>query len=176
MAHLRPAMRVVRFVRPPHNDHGFLSDCSDFSDSNFLFPDDTVDFRDNVDPAKTGAHAIKRGILPKGEGAGSKANSPDQHDDYPFETISFAYANIVAMGYRAISLVQIVRISRLIEEVLRRANVPVSQRNRAARRRKPNAFHWLDENWPFIRLIPFGQIVMSVLGFPSFRRPVVPKH
>jgi hypothetical protein len=68
------------------------------------------------------------------------------------------------MGYLGVSLVRVVRIGSLIEAALRDVHVRVSRRNRAARRRKANAFHWLDENMSKISLFLFDRTVFAVLG------------
>jgi hypothetical protein len=107
---------------------------------------------------------FKPNVVRKGEGTKSKAKSPDPHDGYPFETKSFSYARIISMGYVGATLVQVVRIGSLIERHMRDVRIHLSRRNRAARRRKANAFHWLDENMPKIGLMLFDRTVFAVLG------------
>jgi hypothetical protein len=68
------------------------------------------------------------------------------------------------MGYAGATLVQVVRIGSLIERRMRDVRIRLSRRNRAARRRKANAFHWLDENMPKIGLMLFDGTVFTVLG------------
>jgi hypothetical protein len=66
-----------------------------------------------------------------------------------------------------ISLADVVHISNLIENLLQVQRAPVTRRNRAARRRKPNAFHWLDENWGEITPAVYDPAVFAVLGTPA---------
>jgi hypothetical protein len=106
----------------------------------------------------------------KGWGRESKANAPDQHDCYDFEKCSLACIQLRQMGYKSLTLTDIVHIGGKVENLLLAQERPVTERNRAARRRKPNAFHWIDENWPNIDSDMFEKAVLAVLGKPDCPR------
>jgi hypothetical protein len=175
MRHRHPALRPFRFVDLPSSDFGSDSDCEYFFESDGVFTEEPLQPRPNALSLRNCTDGGRRRVR-KGEGAESKLNSPDQYDLYQYEMKSIAYARIVMMGYPNASLVQIVRIGELVEEQLRTAQVHTSPRNRAARRRKPNAYHWLDEHWQWMGLIPFDQIITSVLGIPLFGEKEILKH
>jgi hypothetical protein len=99
----------------------------------------------------------------------AKKNASDQHDHHQFETQSVAHARSVTMRHREVSLVQVVRIGRHVEEQLLAQQGRVSERNRAAQRGKPNAFHWLYENWGSMGVVPFDQIVVGILAQSAAR-------
>jgi hypothetical protein len=86
----------------------------------------------------------------KGDGPESRRNAPDPYDEYPFGTVSIAYAHLVRLGLKNISMVSLVRLSNAIERYLVVFRPLLTRRNRNAKRRKSNAFHWLDENWGLI--------------------------
>lgn len=106
----------------------------------------------------------------KGWGPESKARAPDPHDSYDFETRSPAYARLTFLGYRFIRREEIVRLCGKIEYLLLSQDKAMTERNRAARRRKPNAFHWLDENWSEITPQIYDSVAFAVLGHPAFPR------
>jgi hypothetical protein len=106
----------------------------------------------------------------KGWGPESKARAPDPHDSYDFQRCSPAYARLTALGYKFIRLEEIVHLSSKIEDVLLSQDKAMTERNRAARRRKPNAFHWLDENWSEITPQIYDSVAFAVLGHPAFPR------
>jgi hypothetical protein len=97
----------------------------------------------------------------------SKASAPDEHDHCDFEHHSPAYLRLRLLGFSQISLQKILHIGGLIEDLAQTRGVTITQRNRAARRRKPNAFHWLDENFHAIRPSVYDQAVLAVLGNAS---------
>jgi hypothetical protein len=170
MAHGHPALRAFRFDMLSSD-----SDCDDFLNSDGLFADEPSIPRADENAFLDCPESVRPRVR-KGQGPESKKNAPDLHDLYRFEARSVAYARMVALGHRNVSLVQIVQIGGFIEEQLRAAYAPISQRNRAARRRKPNAFHWLDENWRCMGLIPFDQIVIDILGIPPAGQQPIPKR
>jgi hypothetical protein len=47
-------------------------------------------------------------------------------------------------------MLDLLRLSNAIEADLASQHVQYTVRNRNAKRRKPNAFHWIDENWTVI--------------------------
>jgi hypothetical protein len=100
----------------------------------------------------------------KGEGADSKAKLPDPRDKYSFKTRSIAYIRLKQLGYHIVRVVEIVRICKVVDAALRKSGKTPTDRNRPCRRRKPVAFHWLDENWPLIGLPLYDRCVTSVLG------------
>jgi hypothetical protein len=113
-------------------------------------------------------HSVPR--VKKGWGPESRAKAPDPHDFYDFQRSSEAYVRLRVMGYQFFTLADIVHIGSRVEDLLLSMEKPMTERNRAARRRKPNAFHWLDENWPNISPDMFKIAVMAVLGDPSRQR------
>jgi hypothetical protein len=106
----------------------------------------------------------------KGWGPESRAKAPDPHDFYDFQSRSSAYILLRVMGYKFFTLGDVVRIGSHVEDLLLAKDTPMTERNRAARRRKPNAFHWLDENWANITPEMFKTAVVAVLGDPSSLR------
>lgn len=106
----------------------------------------------------------------KGTGPESKAVAPDHHDSYDFQTRSPAYIRLRMLGYEHFSLGDIVHICSVIERVSHAQGKRLTRRNRAARRRKPNAFHWLDANWDIIAAYAYDPAVIAVLGDPAARK------
>jgi hypothetical protein len=106
----------------------------------------------------------------KGWGPESRARAPDPYDNYDFQRFSNAYIRLRVMGYEFFTLADVVRIGNIVEDQLLAKEKPITERNRAAHRRKPNAFHWLDENWPNITAEMFNNAVIAVLGDPSYPR------
>jgi hypothetical protein len=86
----------------------------------------------------------------KGEGSESRRLAPDLDDDYPYESCSKAYIRLSELNLGYFSMVDVVRMSDAIEADLLCKGVRITPRNRMAKRRKPNAFHWLDKNWSAI--------------------------
>jgi hypothetical protein len=111
--------------------------------------------------------SMKPNKIKKGDGAESKRNSPDEHDDYDFERESWSYIHMRIMGYDHITLDQVALIGKVIRRSLRQIGIFLTPRNRPARRRKPNAFHWLDSNMATIGMNRFDSILFQVLGFPQ---------
>jgi hypothetical protein len=104
-----------------------------------------------VTPAPTMASLQPRqNRVRKGEGPESRKRAPDPYDNYPFDTVSFAYARLALHGLHGIRLVSLVKLTNAIEQALIAAGRRLTPRNRKAKRRKSNAFHWLDENWSAI--------------------------
>jgi hypothetical protein len=103
----------------------------------------------------------------RGEGPESKAKRPDRYDRYRYRELSISYARLAGLGYLKVSLISVVKICNMIESAMTDAGVIISVRNRAAKRRMPCAFHWLDENWGVIGLQAFDIAAISVLGQPS---------
>jgi hypothetical protein len=89
----------------------------------------------------------------KGQGPESKFRHPDPHDDYNFPKLSASYQRMAELGYATVTLTDLVRLCNQIERRLLEQGQQTTIRNRFAKRRKPNAFHWLDENWPSVRPI-----------------------
>jgi hypothetical protein len=121
------------------------------------FPDET-----QFTPAP--AKSQKQNKIAKGDGEQSKANRPDPYDEYPFETKSRSYYRILTLGYRKVGLAQIVQIRTFIENAFKRTGLQFRSRNRAARRRKPNAFHWIDANSPMVGMALLDAAVIKVMG------------
>jgi hypothetical protein len=82
----------------------------------------------------------------KGEGKEGRWLSPDAHDHYPFDR-GPAMLRLRALGRDGIRLVQVVALCNSLEERARTEGQSLTHRNRWAKRRKPCAFHWIDENW-----------------------------
>jgi hypothetical protein len=61
-------------------------------------------------------------------------------------------------------MTDLVRVSNIVDNITHKLNIKLSLRNRAADRRKPNAFHWLDENWMQIGTQIFDGAVVTMLG------------
>jgi hypothetical protein len=102
-------------------------------------------------PAPDLCHSSRKSCrVKKGEGPESRRFSPDAHDGYQFESKSSAYFRIRQLGFERIHLPILVRLSNVIEADLAARGIRPTPRNRNARRRKPKAFHWLDENWQMI--------------------------
>jgi hypothetical protein len=99
----------------------------------------------------------------KGDGCESKRLAPDPYDDYPFTKASPAYQRLKFLNAEFLSFPGLLEIGSCIEKTLQLQNAPLALRNRAARRRKPNAFHWFDENWCFISLAMFDSLVIRSL-------------
>jgi hypothetical protein len=99
----------------------------------------------------------------KGDGPESKRNAPDPFDAYLYQACSPAFARIVRLGLRDISLVALIELSDAIERELCRRKWRFTPRSRIVKRRKPNAFHWLDENWATVALI-FDFKLLEIIG------------
>jgi hypothetical protein len=175
MMNRHPALGGFQLTDLTSGDVGSGSDCDGFLEPDWVFPEELSYPQVSATPILYCPSVIHQRVR-KGDGAESKKKSPDQYDQYHYKAKSVAYARITALGYRTISLVQIVRIGGFVENWLQAAHMPMSERNRAARRRKPNAFHWIDENWQWMRLVPFDGIVMTVLGLAPFGRRGTTKH
>jgi hypothetical protein len=106
-------------------------------------------------------------LIKKGDGPESKKRMPDKSDGYPIDSRSRAYARLLALGFSRITFRDICRIGNALEEWCAVGQIPLTARNRAARRRKPNAFYWMDENWTRIQGQMYDMAVLSVLGRPS---------
>jgi hypothetical protein len=153
-------------------------------------PDDDLMFLDEIEGHTADAHSdnlndgtsmplcTNRRRMPnrirKGAGPHGKAHAPDKHDGYRFEEQSPAFFTLMQLGYHGISLLDIIRVCAIIETTLLQRNIRLTYRNRAARRRKPCAFHWIDENWPYARNI-YPVALHMVLGSTSGSRKRGPK-
>jgi hypothetical protein len=99
----------------------------------------------------------------KGDGPESRLNAPDPWDNYRFEDHSPAFKRLRELVNINVKATEIMILSTAIENRLIREDRNLTTRNRAARKRKAPAFHWLDENWAVIGPI-FDQAVQTVLG------------
>jgi hypothetical protein len=102
--------------------------------------------------------------IKKGTGPESKCGSPDKYDRYPFDTCSIAYGRLRLLGFLEISIRDLILVGNIIENYLEDQGVRLSRRNRAAHRRKPNAFHWIDENWTRIPAGLYDNALFTVLS------------
>jgi hypothetical protein len=109
----------------------------------------------------------------RGTGAESKARMPDRYDNYPFESQSLAYWRILLLGYSGIHLSDLVRLGNVLEQSMEAQGTTLTPRNRAAHRRMPNAFHWLDENLAVIPVALYDRAVVGVLGTVRVMRTMV---
>jgi hypothetical protein len=82
----------------------------------------------------------------KGEGKEGRLLSPDACDSYTFDH-GPAMSRLRALGRDPISLVQVVALCNKLEERGHLEGQNLTHRNRWSKRRKPCAFHWIDENW-----------------------------
>jgi hypothetical protein len=121
-------------------------------------------------PAEAAPHSCK---MRKGDGPESKRNNPDPFDGYLYQARSPAFARIVRLGLREISLVTLIQLSNAIERELSNRKWRFTPRSRVVKRRKPNAFHWLDENWPTVGLI-FDSKLLEIVErrAPADGRPI----
>jgi hypothetical protein len=74
------------------------------------------------------------------------------------------------LGYEGITITGLRRVAGLIEGHAEQMGLMLTHRNRAAHRRKPCAFHWLDSNWCWIGGL-FVMAVRMVLGETRGVRP-----
>jgi hypothetical protein len=105
----------------------------------------------------------------KGYGRESRSNSPDKWDAYDFEVLSPAYRCLRHIGYEGITTDALWKVLDIVERDAKRCGVTkkITRRNRAAHRRKPCAFHWLDENWIWVQGIcekAFRQVLGETSG------------
>jgi hypothetical protein len=119
-------------------------------------------------PADVAPHPqIHRGrnITPKGKGRDSKTESPDRWDSYNYQAESIAFRGLQAIGYKGIVLRSLWKVMDKVHEGAMKRGIAelLTHRNRITRRRKPCAFHWLDENWCLLEEI-FKTAVHEVLG------------
>jgi hypothetical protein len=106
---------------------------------------------DPTEPAAESHHSFRKSCrVKKGDGPESRRFAPDAHDGYQFESTSVTYFRIRQLGFQRIHMPTLVRLSNMVESDLVGRGIRPTPRNRNARRRKPNAFHWLDENWQMI--------------------------
>jgi hypothetical protein len=127
--------------------------------------------------AKSGdmAPSSRPNRLSKGTGSNSKSCAPDPYDNYPFERDSLAWFRLRLLGYTGISLQDLARVQRFIQIEAGSRGIVLSPRNRAARRRKPCGFHWLDENMRAIGRELFRRALISVLGHTTGTKKRGPK-
>jgi hypothetical protein len=89
----------------------------------------------------------------KGSGRESKANAPDPYDNYDMEKSPVFFALMLA-GHARIHSQALFQFCKAIEEKACLEKIILTTRNRPAHRRKPNIYHWLDENgdmiWRFL--------------------------
>jgi hypothetical protein len=102
----------------------------------------------------------------KGAGSDGKTYAPDAYDGYRFEQVSPAFHTLRLLGYAGITLMDLDRVSNIVNAEARKLGISLTVRNRAAHRRKPCVFHWLDVNWEHIRGFYINAVVM-VLGRTS---------
>jgi hypothetical protein len=102
----------------------------------------------------------------KGAGKDSKAKAPDEWDNYDYRICSPAFNRVVRLGYKGIVLEALCEVLDKVEDQAREDGILLTPRNRAARRRKPCAFHWFDENWSLVEKI-YTTTVREVLGETS---------
>jgi hypothetical protein len=109
---------------------------------------------------------------PKGEGKDSRKASPDPADFYNYQGESIAFRHLQALGYEGIIQGSLWKVMDKVQECAVKTGIAMSltRRNRMARRRKPCAFHWLDENWCLLEEI-FKTAVQEVLGDTSGLNP-----
>jgi hypothetical protein len=119
-------------------------------------------------------HLSRRGRnrIRKGEGKDSRTRRPSEWDNYQYESSeSPAFCCLrEQLGYEGISLLNLTRVADMIAFETKSRGIEISYRSRAARRRKPCAFHWLDENWASIEEL-FRLALREVLGDTSGVKP-----
>jgi hypothetical protein len=108
----------------------------------------------------------KHNRIKKGQGPESRWNAPDLYDYYDYQIESRAYARLSQLGYPNLSMICLIQLSTQIEKILRLRSVPLTLRKRPAKRRKPNAYHWLDENW--VNIAPVFDNLVEIVGKGSF--------
>jgi hypothetical protein len=107
-----------------------------------------------------------RSRVRKGDGNDSKAKAPDKWDNYDYRLSSPAFARVLCLGYKGIALGALCTVLDRVEDQAREDGISLTPRNRAARRRKPCAFHWFDENWSLVE-DTYTIAVREVLGETS---------
>jgi len=107
----------------------------------------------------------------KGDGPESRSNFPDPHDSYDYIALSPSYRRLSELGRGAITMAEVTRLLRIVDSLLADSMKKLTVRNRWANRRKPNAFHWLDENWSLVSPI-FGSAVRQLFSPPAVPRVV----
>jgi hypothetical protein len=98
----------------------------------------------------------------KGEGPESRQRATDRWDNYQANR-GVSFSRLGQLGHPGITLAQLQKLCDKIAVFMRTRNIVLTGRNRWAKRRKPNAFHWLDENWGKISSI-FDQIVLYIVS------------
>jgi hypothetical protein len=88
-------------------------------------------------------------VVRKGDGKEGKRLSPDPHDNYDFQG-GPAMHRLKTLGRDEIRLVRLVALCKDLEDRGRHEAQDLTFRNRWAKRRKPCAFHWIDENWKHV--------------------------
>jgi hypothetical protein len=126
-------------------------------------------------PADVAPHPrIRRGpnITPKGKGKDSKTESPDRWDSYNYQAESIAFRGLQDIGYKGIAPGSLWKVMDKVHEGAMKRGIAelLTTRNRMARRRRPCAFHWFDENWCLVEEI-FKTAVQEVLGNTSGVKP-----
>jgi hypothetical protein len=113
---------------------------------------------------------IRRGrnITSKGKGPDSKTQSSDPWDSYNYWAESIAFRGLRSLGYEGIAIGPLRDVIDKVHEGAQKRGIAelLTHRNRMGRRRKPCAFHWLDENWCLVEEI-FKIAVQEVLGNTS---------
>jgi hypothetical protein len=94
---------------------------------------------------QTRSHQHNR--IKKGEGPESRQNAPDPHDSYAYQLRSCAFARLFQLGQANLPLSGVVKLATVVEHRVLELGCTTTPRTRAAKRRKPNAFYWFDENW-----------------------------
>jgi hypothetical protein len=106
----------------------------------------------------------RRNKIRKGSGRDSKTRRPDLWDFYNYQSpLSNAFCCLRRLGYNGISLVNIRKVSDIVQNNADENEIELTRRNRSAHRRKPCAFHWFDENWDSIALF-YEAALKEVLG------------
>jgi hypothetical protein len=126
--------------------------------------DDEANPRADPDPEPDNQTLHRRNSIPKGQGADSKREKPDPHDSYNYQEESPAFHCLQDLGYQGIVLGALWKVMDKVQDAAEEHEIAglLTHRNRTARRRKPCAFHWLDENWSYLEDI-FKTAVQEVL-------------
>jgi hypothetical protein len=98
----------------------------------------------------------------KGEGPESKQHAADEWDDYQASR-GMSCPRLSELGRAGITLAQLQKLCDNIAAFMKAKNITLTKRNRWAKRRKPNAFHWLDENWGTISSV-FDDVALHTLS------------
>jgi hypothetical protein len=106
-------------------------------------------------PSPPEAHT-KKNKIKKGEGRDGR---PDEWDRYEYHG-KLAHQMFQHLGESQPSAKLVFAVCRLLEERESKGDHRLSTRNRAAKRRMPNAYAWLDRNSLVLPLLGFAECVM----------------